>query len=71
MKIALIIYAIVAFVYFVLETYFSYKDKYRIERTTYGAKIDIRWLRIIFAAIFWPIDILITIIKKIAYRNSK
>lgn len=71
MRIVLIIYGIVAFIYFVAEIYFSYKEKYRIERTTCGAKVDIRWWEIIFGAIFWPIDIFIAVIKTIAQRNKK
>lgn len=71
MKIVLIIYGIVAFIFFVAEIYFSYKEKYRIERTTRGVKVDICWWRIIFGAIFWPINILIGAIKTIAQRNSR
>lgn len=71
MKIVLIIYGIVAFIFFVAEIYFSYKEKYRIERTTYRVKVDICWWGIIFGAIFWPINILIGVIKIIAQRNSK
>lgn len=71
MKIALIIYAIVAFVYFIVQVYYSYKDKYKIENTIYGTKATVRWGSIIFGVIFWPIDILINVIKAIAYLNSK
>lgn len=75
MKIALIVYACFAAIWFIAQVYSSYKDKYKFERQTQlgiiKGKCEIRWLSIIFGAIFWPIDMLICLIKIVAMKNSR
>lgn len=76
MKTALIIYACIAIVWFIIVVYSSYKDKYRLERNYneiigINAKVTVDWAKIILGTIFWPIDMLIYLIKTIAMKNSR
>mgnify|MGYP001859422426 CR=1 FL=1 len=70
MKIALIVYVCIAVVWFIAVVYSSYRDKYWFERN-FEIKATIRWGKIIFGTIFWPIDMLIYLIKAIAMKNSR
>ena len=70
MKIALIVYVCVAIVWFIAVVYSSYKNKYRIERN-FSIKAIVQWGKIILGVIFWPVDILICLIKGIAMINSR
>ena len=71
--IALIVYAIIGIIWFIAEVYFSYKDMYRINRlySFTGVKASVAWNRIILGSIFWPIDIIVGVIRKIAWYRSK
>lgn len=75
MKIALIVYVCIAIVWFIVQAYSSYKRKYEFERQCQlgiiQGKFTIYWWLIIISTIFWPIDILICLIKGIAMKNSR
>lgn len=70
MEITLIIYACFAVIWFIVQVYSSYKDKYKFEQLIQlgiiKGKCKIRWVSIIFGTIFWPIDIIICFIKAIS-----
>lgn len=77
MKILLIIYACIAIIWFIAQVYCSYIVKYKFEQLERRIRFDITqrkftiyWQKIIFGAVFWPIDILVSLIKAIAMKNS-
>lgn len=71
--IALIIYIAVAIIWLIAEIYHSYKSMYKINRVLgyLGVKASVTWYKIILGSIFWPIDIIIGIIRKVAWKRSK
>lgn len=71
--IALIIYIAIAIIWFVAEVYYSYKSMYKINKALgyLGVKASVAWNKIILGSIFWPIDIIVGVIRKIAWYRSK
>ena len=69
MKIALIVYGIGAFIWFIVQTYANYKEKYMLEKIF--TKVTIKWGQVILKTIFWPVHILIVIIEKIVKISNQ